>query len=188
MVFPAAGIAMGAGALGGLYGAKKDRDMAGRMKRAREKALKNMKRLWKHAYAQSQGEFNQARQDILGQGVSQMGQLTAGLGAGGLLNTTVAPNMARGVLSTTQQSLGQLGAQRAASEYGKWLDFAQIKGMTPYDNFSPQSSAEGWGQAGAGLGALGAGFGGMDWSSLFGGGGPSMEQMRKTAAEEGGMY
>lgn len=153
----AAGMAMGA--IGGYMGGKADKRQQVAMEKARRRAIKKMKETWRQAYAKSQGEFGQARQDIIGQGISGMGNLTAGMAGGGLLNTTAAANFGRGVMGDTQQSLGRLGAMRASSEYGKWMDLANIKGMTKFDNFAPQSQAEAWGTAGAELGGA--------WGDLY---------------------
>lgn len=146
------------GVAGGLYGGYQERRAQQQMAEDRKMAIRMQVDKWRKAYAKSQGEFDAARQGILGREQSQYGGLTAGLASSGLLNTTVAGNMARGVRSDTNQALTGLASQQAAAEYGKWMDLAQIKsqwaGIHGGSVGEPGQMAQGWGQFGAELGSL----------------------------------
>jgi len=162
------GISTALGIAGGLYGSHQEKIAADRMKEQRERAIRRQIKKWHKAYEMSKGQFEAARQDILGAHQAGLGSVAASAASSGLLGTTVAGNMARGVASDTSRALTGLASQRSASEYGKWMDLAQITGQTPYDNatLQPGAMAQGWGQFGAELGSMIGGFGGG------GGGGP----------------
>jgi len=144
------------GMAGAAYGAHQDKQMANKMKDAKKLAIQKQIAMWKKAYSKSQGQFNAQRQGILDREQQNYGGLTAGLASGGLLNTTVAPNMARGVKSDTDRSLTGLASARSATEYGQWMDLGAIKSGWGdiYGGGAAGGSAEGWGQAGAEFGGM----------------------------------
>jgi len=144
---------VGLGVAGGIYGSMQDRKAQRRAEHYRASGIRGMIKAWKRAYAESQGQFDQERQNIMGREQSAMGGVTASAAGAGLLNTTVGANMARGVRSDTNRALGDLASKKAATEYGQWMDLGAIRGQ--WGNVqAPESQAGAWGQFGAELGGL----------------------------------
>lgn len=165
--------------LGSYFGAKESAESSDEQYynnlRLSADAVKRMREAWQKGYDLSGKEFDYARQSILGREMSNMGTAMAGLASSGLLNTTASLGAARGVRQDTNMALGQLAAQQSASEYGKWLDLAEIESNL-YDENAGGKGAP-WGLImGAGLnqpGLLG-GKSGLDWTQMLwgqGGGG-----------------
>lgn len=116
---------------------------------ARRQAIADMVAAWQQGYDRSAGMYRGMQQQIIGQGQSAMGNVEAGLAGAGLLNTSARAVGARAVAADTQRSLQDLGQQRAATEYDRYMDLAEIRSNTEWDGttFTHQPRQTAWDRA-----------------------------------------
>lgn len=167
--FAAFALSAGVGAASGLYGASKSSAYASNARHARERAIARQVKYWKQAYARSKGMFEGRRQDILGQAESLFGGVTARTAQSGFGGTTVQDNLSRGAMFDVNRQLTDLASEEAATEYGKWIDLASIKGQSKWEGAGSIPNYGGmYGQMGADVGGA-LGMMGMWKSGWFGG-------------------
>ncbi len=131
------------------YSAPRKKSKESRARSARKKSIKDMLATWQTGYDASRGQFQGARQDILGRMESQQGAMTASLVGAGLSNTTAAAAGQRAVAMDTNRSLRDLATAQSQTEYSKWMDLAEIQSNTKWDGtvFQQQPKQSGWDKA-----------------------------------------